>query len=115
MKEKKLAKEIIVATCGPAQAQVRNFVELFKISRCYFTGFFLTQETLRTALAMGADRGVHVEVPADGMLAVQPLHVSKILAELAKKEGADIVLVGKQAIGKLNCFLHVHCHLHNYY
>merc|ERR1712048_251125 len=76
MKEKKLAKEIIVATCGPAQAQ----------------------ETLRTALAMGADRGVHVEVPADGMLAVQPLHVSKILAELAKKEGADIVLVGKQAI-----------------
>ena len=40
MKEKKLAKEIIVATCGPAQAQVRNFIELFKISRCYFTGFF---------------------------------------------------------------------------
>jgi len=76
MKEKKLAKEIIVATCGPAQAQ----------------------ETLRTALAMGADRGVHVEVPADAMLSVQPIHVSKILSELAKKEGADIVLVGKQAI-----------------
>ena len=60
---------------------------------------------------MGADRGVHVEVPAEGMLAVQPIHVSKILAELAKKEGADIVLVGKQAIGKLNCFLHLHSHL----
>ena len=59
---------------------------------------FDTQETLRTALAMGADRGVHVEVPADAMLSVQPIHVSKILAELAKKEGADIVLVGKQAI-----------------
>merc|ERR1712025_1349259 len=52
----------------------------------------------RTALAMGADRGVHVEVPADAMLAVQPLHVSKILAKLAKKEEADIVFVGKQAI-----------------
>merc|ERR1712141_422502 len=76
MKEKKLVKEIIVATCGPAQGQ----------------------ETLRTALAMGADRGVHVEVPADAMLSVQPLHVSKILAELAKKEGVDIVIVGKQAI-----------------
>merc|ERR1712025_548775 len=76
LKEKKIAKEVVVVSCGPAQAQ----------------------ETLRTALAMGADRGVHVEVPADGMLAVQPLHVSKILAELAKKEGADIVLVGKQAI-----------------
>lgn len=47
---------------------------------------------------MGADRGVHVEVPADAMLSVQPLHVSKILAELAKKEGVDIVIVGKQAI-----------------
>ena len=59
---------------------------------------FVSQETLRTALAMGADRGVHVEVPADAMLSVQPIHVSKILSELAKKEGADIVLVGKQAI-----------------
>merc|ERR1711909_113838 len=76
MKEKKLAKEIVVVSCGPAQAQ----------------------ETIRTALAMGADRGIHVEVPADQMLSVQPIHVSKILAELAKKEGADIVLVGKQAI-----------------
>jgi len=76
MKEKKLAKEIIVVTCGPPQSQ----------------------ETLRTALAMGADRGIHVEVPLDTMLSVQPIHVSKILAELAKKEGADIVLVGKQAI-----------------
>jgi len=76
MKEKKIAKEIIVATCGPTQAQ----------------------ETLRTALAMGADRGIHVEVPADGMLSVQPIHVSKILSELAKKENIDIVIVGKQAI-----------------
>lgn len=76
MKEKKIATEIIVATCGPAQSQ----------------------ETLRTALAMGADRGIHVEIPADKMSTTQPLHVSKILSELAKKEGVDIVLVGKQAI-----------------
>merc|ERR1712226_1670948 len=76
LKEKKIAKEIIVATCGPAQSQ----------------------ETLRTALAMGADRGIHVEIPADKMSTTQPLQVSKILSELSKKEGADIVLVGKQAI-----------------
>ena len=47
---------------------------------------------------MGADRGIHVEVPADSMLTIQPIHVSKILSELAKKEKADIVFVGKQAI-----------------
>merc|ERR1711953_927245 len=76
LKEKKIATEIVVATCGPAQAQ----------------------ETLRTALTMGADRGIHVEVPDQSMITLQPIHVSKILSELAKKEGADIVLVGKQAI-----------------
>ena len=47
---------------------------------------------------MGADRGIHVEVPADSMMTVQPIHVSKILSELAKREKADIVIVGKQAI-----------------
>jgi len=76
MKEKKLAKEIVVVSCGPAQAQ----------------------ETIRTALAMGADRGIHVEVPADQMDTLQPLHVSKILAKLAEKEQADVVMLGKLAI-----------------
>merc|ERR1712018_248682 len=64
LKEKKIAKEVVVVSCGPAQAQ----------------------ETIRTALAMGADRGIHVEVPADSMMTLQPVHISKILAELAKKE-----------------------------
>jgi len=76
LKEKKIAKEVVVVSCGPAQSQ----------------------ETLRTALAMGADRGVHVEVPAEEMHTLQPIHVSKILAELAKKQEADIVLLGKLAI-----------------
>lgn len=49
-------------------------------------------------MAMGADRGIHVEVPDKDMITFQPIHVSKILAELAKKEKADIVFVGKQAI-----------------
>merc|ERR1711942_495420 len=76
LKEKKLAKEIIVVSCGPQQAQ----------------------ETIRTALAMGADRGIHVDVPADKMDTLQPLHVSKILAKLAEKEKADVIMLGKLAI-----------------
>jgi len=76
MKEKKLVSEIVVVSCGPAQAA----------------------ETIRTALAMGADRGIHIEVPADQMITFQPIHVSKILAKLAEQEKADIVMLGKLAI-----------------
>ena len=47
---------------------------------------------------MGADRGIHVEVPLDQMDPLQPLHVSKILAKLAEKEQADVVMLGKLAI-----------------
>ena len=56
------------------------------------------QETLRTALAMGADRGIHVEVSGPEYETLQPLHISKILAKLAKDEQADIVIVGKQVM-----------------
>lgn len=76
MKEKKLVSEIIVVSCGPAQAA----------------------ETIRTALAMGADRGIHIDVPADNMATFQPIHVSKILAKLAEQEKADIIMLGKLAI-----------------
>ena len=52
------------------------------------------QETIRTALAMGADRGIHVLHDGD----LEPLVVAKILKELVDKEGPSIVIVGKQAI-----------------
>lgn len=52
------------------------------------------QETIRTALAMGADRGIHVLHDGD----LEPLVVAKILKELADKEGPLIIIVGKQAI-----------------
>ena len=52
------------------------------------------QETIRTALAMGADRGIHVLHDGD----VEPLVVAKILKVLADKEGPSIIIVGKQAI-----------------
>merc|ERR1712226_1274922 len=47
---------------------------------------------------MGADRGIHIDVPADQMTTFQPIHVSKILAKLAEQEKADMVLLGKLAI-----------------
>lgn len=52
------------------------------------------QEQIRTALAMGADRGVHVQVDE----AIQPLTAARTILALAQTEGADLVLVGKQAI-----------------
>ncbi|XP_013192125.1 electron transfer flavoprotein subunit beta [Amyelois transitella] len=76
MKEKKLAKEVIAVSCGPPQAQ----------------------ETLRTALAMGADRAIHVEVTGPEYETMQPIHVAKILSKLTQDEKADLVIVGKQAI-----------------
>ena len=52
------------------------------------------QETIRTALAMGADRGIHVKTDAE----LQPLAVAKLLKAIAGKENPDLVILGKQAI-----------------
>jgi len=76
MKEKKIADEIIAVSCGPKKSE----------------------ETLRTALAMGMDRAVHVDVPEKEYEKLQPLAVAKLLQKVAEQEKADIVLVGKQAI-----------------
>ncbi|RUP51725.1 hypothetical protein BC936DRAFT_146304 [Jimgerdemannia flammicorona] len=67
-------KEIIAVSCGNAKAQ----------------------ETLRTALAMGADRAIHVEVSEEEKL--QPLGVAKLLRAIVDKEKPDLVILGKQAI-----------------
>ena len=72
LKEKGIATEIVAVSIGVAQCQ----------------------ETIRTALAMGADRGVLVETD----VAVEPLAVAKLLKAVAEKEGADLVILGKQAI-----------------
>ncbi|MBP0495299.1 electron transfer flavoprotein subunit beta/FixA family protein [Pararoseomonas indoligenes] len=72
LKEKGVATEIIAVSIGPAQAQ----------------------EQIRTALAMGADRGILVE--AEG--AVEPIAVAKLLKAIVEKEGPQLVIMGKQAI-----------------
>ena len=72
LKEKGKATEVVAVTIGPKAAE----------------------ETLRTALAIGADRALHV--PHDGE--VQPLAVAKTLARLVEKEAPQLVFLGKQAI-----------------
>ncbi|MEO6092531.1 MAG: electron transfer flavoprotein subunit beta/FixA family protein [Novosphingobium sp.] len=72
LKEKGVATEIIAVSIGPAKAQ----------------------ETLRTALAMGADRAILVTVETD----VEPLAVAKILKAIADEEQPGMVILGKQAI-----------------
>ena len=52
------------------------------------------QETIRTALAMGADRGIHIKTDND----LEPLAISKIITKVAEEEKPSIILMGKQAI-----------------
>ena len=52
------------------------------------------QETIRTALAMGANRGIHIECDQD----IQPLAVAKCLKAVVEKENPDLIILGKQAI-----------------
>ena len=72
IKEAGIADEIIVLSIGEEKAQ----------------------ETIRTALAMGADRGIHVKANQD----IEPLGAAKIIAKIVDKEKPEIILMGKQAI-----------------
>ncbi|MDJ0920353.1 MAG: electron transfer flavoprotein subunit beta/FixA family protein [Henriciella sp.] len=72
MKEAGTATEIVAVSIGPQQAQ----------------------ETIRTALAMGADRGILIKTDEN----VEPLGVAKLLAKVVAEESPDMVILGKQAI-----------------
>lgn len=76
LKEKKIASEVVAVTIGPKAAQ----------------------ETLRVALAMGADKGIHIETEMRTDQELQPLAVAKILAWLAGKHKPDLFILGKQSI-----------------
>jgi electron transfer flavoprotein beta subunit len=76
LKEQKIAQEIIAVSIGPQAIQ----------------------ETLRNALAMGADRAILVETDSE----IQPLAAAKILQVLAQKELPELILLGKQAIDSDN-------------
>jgi electron transfer flavoprotein beta subunit len=72
LKEKGVATETVVVTFGPTQAQ----------------------ETLRTAMAMGIDRAIHVPVDTD----ISSLGVARALKKIVEKEKPDLIILGKQAI-----------------
>jgi electron transfer flavoprotein beta subunit len=72
LKESGGADEVVVVSIGPSQ----------------------NQETIRTVLAMGADRGIHIEASHD----IEPLAVAKLLKEVVARENPGLVFVGKQAI-----------------
>ena len=76
LKEKGVATEVIVVSIGVKQAQ----------------------ETLRTALAMGADRAILIEATDNVQTDIEPLAVAKLLAAVVAAEGPGLVLCGKQAI-----------------
>ena len=72
LKEKGIANEVIAISIGASQVQ----------------------ETIRNALAMGADSGIFVELNKS----FEPLNIAKIIASTAKKENIDLIILGKQAI-----------------
>lgn len=72
LREKGVATEVVAVSCGVAQCQ----------------------ETLRTAMAIGADRAIHVQTDVE----LQPLAVAKLLKALIDKEQPQLVILGKQAI-----------------
>ena len=72
LKEKGIATEVIAISIGASQVQ----------------------ETIRNALAMGADSGIFVELNES----FEPLNIAKIIASIAKKENIDLIILGKQAI-----------------
>lgn len=76
LKEKSIASEIVVVSIGVKQAQ----------------------ETLRTALAMGADRAILIEASSDVQQDIEPLAVAKLLAAVVREEAPQLVITGKQAI-----------------
>jgi len=76
LKEKGHISELVAVSCGPDKAS----------------------ETLRQALAMGADRAIHIKTKLRTDQELQPLAVAKLLAKIVEKESPNMVLVGKQAI-----------------
>ncbi len=101
LKEKKLAEEVVAVTLGVKAAQARpgpleSGSAQGPIPRGPVVGAAPpgAQDQLRTALAMGADRGIHVLTDAN----LEPLAVAKLLAALARREQPALCLLGKQAI-----------------
>ena len=77
LKEAKAADEVVAVSIGPKQCT----------------------ETIRTALAMGCDRGIHIQTDLrTDFMELQPFSVAQLFQKVVEQEGSDLVLVGKQGI-----------------
>lgn len=77
LRERKIpVEEIVVVSAGPAKSQ----------------------DVLRAAIAMGADRAVHIDVPETQAESMEPLTVARLLQAVAREEKSNLILLGKQAI-----------------
>ena len=76
LKESGHAEEVILLSAGPEKCQ----------------------ETIRTGLAMGADRGIHINTEA----VLEPLAIAKLIKAIAEKESTDLIILGKQSIDQDN-------------
>jgi len=76
LKEANKASEVVVLSIGPKESQ----------------------ETIRTALAMGGDRGIHINTNMRLDQELQPLNVAKLMAKIVEEEKPDLVILGKQSI-----------------
>ncbi|NLC22546.1 MAG: electron transfer flavoprotein subunit beta/FixA family protein [Halomonadaceae bacterium] len=76
LKDRGVASEVVVVTVGPKAAQ----------------------EQLRTALALGADRAIHIDTSAEGEARIESLAVAKLLAKVVEEEQPGLTILGKQAI-----------------
>jgi len=81
LKEAKTATEVVVMSIGPKEAQ----------------------ETIRTALAMGGDRGIHIKTDMRIDQDLQPLNIAKLMAKIVEEEKPDLVILGKQSIDSDAC------------
>lgn len=76
LKEKKIATEVVAVTIGNKKSE----------------------EVLRTAMALGCDRAIHIVVPDADAATIEPLAIAKILAKLHAEEKPDLWILGKQAV-----------------
>jgi len=76
LREKGIVKEIVTVSVGPKSVL----------------------ETIRYSLAMGADRGIHIDTTSDTDTDLEPIYIAQILKKLIEKENSSLVVMGKQAI-----------------
>lgn len=98
LKEKKIVSEVICLSIGNKQAQ-----ETLRTGLSIIISLFQVILICILALAIGADKAIHVTTDLRTDQDIQPLAVAKILKTIAEREKVDLIILGKQAIDGDNC------------